>query len=73
MPGMRMVVCLQWRMPQNRFAHTASGEPGLNYLCAGYRKFFKHAAPYMDFMKQELLNQCPPANIMEAIREGKFK
>ena len=47
-------------------------EPGLNYLCAGYRKFFKHVAPYMDFMKQELMNQRPPANIMDAIREGRF-
>ena len=37
------------------------------------KKFFKHVAPYMDFMKQELLNQRPPANIMDAIREGKFK
>ena len=59
--------------PKNRFAHTANGESGLNYLCAGYRKFFKHVAPYMDFMKQELLNQRPPANIMDAIRKGKFK
>ena len=58
--------------PKNRFAHTADGEPGLNYLCAGYRKFFKHVAPYMDFMKQELMNQRPPANIMDAIREGRF-
>ena len=58
--------------PKNRFAHTADGEPGLNYLCVGYRKFFKHVAPYMDFMKQELMNQRPPANIMDAIREGRF-
>ena len=39
------------------------------YLCAGYRKFFKHVAPYMDFMKQELMNQRPPANIMEALKK----
>ena len=54
--------------PKNRFAHTADGEPGLNYLCAGYRKFFKHVAPYMDFMKQELMNQRPPANIMKVTK-----
>lgn len=50
--------------PKNRFARTADGEPGLNYLCAGYRRFFEHIAPYMDFMKNELENQRPPANVM---------
>lgn len=50
--------------PKNRFAITADGEPGLNYLCAGYRKYFEHVAPYMDFMANELKNQRPPANVM---------
>jgi uncharacterized protein len=50
--------------PKNRIRHSADGEPGLNYLCEGYYKFFKHVAPYMDFMKNELQNQRPPANIM---------
>lgn len=50
--------------PKNRFARTASGELGLNYLCEGYLKFFRHVAPYMDFMKNELMNQRPPANVM---------
>ncbi len=59
--------------PKNRFACTADGEPGLNYLCAGYHKFFSHVAPYMDFMKNELMNQRPPANIMEAIRNNAIK
>ena len=58
--------------PKNRFARTADGEPGLNYLCAGYRKFFSHVAPYMDFMKKEYLAQRAPANVMDAIREGKL-
>ncbi len=51
--------------PRNRFCHTASGEPGLNYLCQGYKQFFSHVAPYMDFMKNELLHQRPPANVMK--------
>lgn len=58
--------------PKNRFAKTKDGEPGLNYLCSGYYKFFSHVAPYMDFMKKELLAQRPPANIMEAIKRGEI-
>lgn len=59
--------------PKNRFSKTADGEPGLNYLCKGYYQFFDHVAPYMDFMKEELENKRPPANIMEAIRRGEIK
>ena len=55
--------------PKNRFTFTETGEPGLNYLCKGYHKFFKHIAPYMDFMKKELMNERPPANVMEWIKE----
>lgn len=51
--------------PKNRFAVTEDGESGLNYLCKGYYQYFDHVAPYMDFMKKELLNQRPPANVME--------
>lgn len=50
--------------PKNRFACTSSGEPGLNYLCKGYRQFFSHVTPYMDFMKKELLAERAPANVM---------
>ncbi|NDV77408.1 anaerobic sulfatase-maturation protein [Dysgonomonas sp. 511] len=50
--------------PKNRIIKTEQGEDGLNYLCKGYYKFFRHVAPYMDFMKKELENKRPPANIM---------
>lgn len=49
--------------PRNRFAVSSEGEPGLNYLCEGYRAFFEHVAPYMDFMKAELEAGRPPANV----------
>ena len=50
--------------PKNRFEKDKYGEPGLNYLCQGYYQYYTHVAPYMDFMKRELLAQRPPANIM---------
>ena len=50
--------------PKNRFTYDKYGEYGLNYLCEGFYKFFNHVAPYMDFMKKELLAKRPPANVM---------
>ena len=50
--------------PKDRFCQTDDGEAGLNYLCQDYRLFFDHVAPYMDFMKEELLKGRPPANVM---------
>ena len=58
--------------PKNRFCKTKDGEPGLNYLCQGYYRFFDHVAPYMDFMKRELQAKRAPANVMEAIRKGEI-
>ena len=51
--------------PKDRFCQTADGEPGLNYLCPAYQQFFAHVAPYMDFMKNELLCDRAPANVMQ--------
>ncbi len=33
--------------PRNRFVRTPDGDPGLNYLCPGLRRFFAHAEPYL--------------------------
>lgn len=52
--------------PRNRFVVSPDGEPGWNFLCRGYRAFFEHAAPYMDFMKNELDHHRPPAGVMQA-------
>ena len=56
--------------PKNRFEKDKYGEPGLNYLCQGYYQYYTHVAPYMDFMKQELLAQRPPANIMNVLKNN---
>jgi len=51
--------------PKHRFAITDDGESGLNYLCAAYKKFFRHIDPYMKFMADQLLQQRAPANVMQ--------
>ena len=53
--------------PKNRFLNDKYGIYGLNYLCKGYRQFFEHVEPYMNFMKRELENHRAPANVMKQI------
>jgi len=57
--------------PKHRFIKTPDGEDGLNYLCAGYKKFFNHIDPYMKFMANELMHKRPPANVMYNFEELK--
>lgn len=54
--------------PKHRFTTTAAGEYGLNYLCAGYKHFFRHIDPYMKFMANELNQNGAPARVMEWAR-----
>ena len=53
--------------PKNRFLNDKYGNYGLNYLCKGYRQFFEHVEPYMNFMKRELENHRALANVMKQI------
>lgn len=53
--------------PKNRFMKDQYGDSGLNYLCPGYYHYYQHVAPYMDYMKQELMAQRPPSNIMKVV------
>lgn len=50
--------------PKHRFAVSPGGLPGHNYLCAGYKHFFQHIAPYMNVCQQLLENGYPASAIM---------
>ena len=53
--------------PKHRFAMTPDGEPGLHYLCAGYKKFFRHIRKYLRAMATLLENDLPVSAVMKAI------
>ncbi len=52
--------------PKYRFLETPDGEPGLNYLCAGYRRFFRAVEPSMKKMAGLLDAGRAPAEIMRS-------
>lgn len=43
--------------PKNRIIRTADGEPGLNYLCRGFKQYFAHVIPEVDKIVAELRKQ----------------
>ena len=51
--------------PKDRFIRTPYGEPGLNYLCAGFKEFFHHVDRPMRVMGELLSRNRAPAEIME--------
>jgi len=50
--------------PKDRLLKTPDHQPGLNYLCAGYRSFFNHASPFMRRMAAFLKIGQSPAAVM---------
>jgi len=45
--------------PKNRLLRTPAGEPGLNYLCSGLKRFFRHASPAASRMAKSLAKAAP--------------
>lgn len=54
--------------PKHRFNVTPEGEPGWNYLCAGYKRFFTHADPYFRVMAELYRRQQAPAAIIDLLK-----
>jgi len=54
--------------PKHRFMETCRAEPGLQYLCPGYRKFFRHIRKYLRVMTTLLENGLPPSYVMKAAK-----
>lgn len=52
--------------PKNRFTHTADGESGLNYLCAGYKIFFGEIDEPMRIMCDLLHRGRAPAELSQS-------
>ena len=53
--------------PKDRFISTPAGEPGLNYLCAGYKAFFTHIDRPMRLMAGLLQSGDAPARVMQIL------
>ena len=54
--------------PKNRFVEAPGGESGLNYLCAGYKAFFKHADKAMRIMADLLRQNRPASEVMAVLK-----
>jgi uncharacterized protein len=63
-----VLAACQGGCPKHRFSKTDYDEPGLQYLCAGYKKFFLHIRKYLRVMTQLLEHNLPLSYIMDAVK-----
>lgn len=61
--------------PKDRVIHTRESEAGLNYLCAGYKRFFKHCRPYVGRLADLRRAGQPPERLMKMVQaeDGKAR
>jgi len=59
--------------PKDRFATTPDGEPGLNHLCPGFKRFFHHIDAPMRAMGDLLAAGHAPAELMDRYRADDAK
>ena len=59
--------------PKDRILQTQDGETGLNYLCAGYKRFFQHCRPYMTRLAALRRAGQPPERLMEMVQAQDVK
>jgi uncharacterized protein len=63
-----VLVACRGGCPKHRFDISCYDEPGLHYLCAGYRKFYLHIRKYCHAMSQLLENGLPASLVMDAVK-----
>ena len=54
--------------PKDRFGVTGDGEPGLNYLCDGLRRFFAYADPVLRRLVDVARSGARPTELMAEVR-----
>ncbi|MEE8414721.1 MAG: SPASM domain-containing protein, partial [Desulfobacterales bacterium] len=63
-----VLAACQGGCPKHRFAKTSFDEPGLHYLCSGYKKYFLYIRKYLKIMTQLLENGLPASYVMKAVK-----
>ena len=73
LPTLRCPVRVQRGCPKDRFISTPDGDPGLNYLCAGYQRFFRHLDEPMRIMADLLRHGRDAAAIRDWHADGDLR